>query len=111
MKLRWEVSHVQTGRYRSFERRAWPKAYFANDDLAVSIECADEYVPRKVKTGEHAPLRVLIYDYSAGVQSRTIRRLKGEYATLAEAKARAVQFWEDHPELARATPTQEQPHD
>lgn len=89
-KIKWRVGAEPTGKYRGFEKRAWPSACYDNDQetFCAGIRCDDEYIPARVKTGNHAPLKVEVRDYSRKgeptvVSSRT-------YATLKEAKA-AVQ--------------------
>ncbi len=99
MKLKWKVGEAPTGRYRSFEKRGWPCADFADGRCAAMIQCDDSYVPAAAREGNHAPLSVYIADYSAG-KSFKWRKLKLTAATLDEAKAIAANFWSKRPELA-----------
>lgn len=85
MKIKWKVSEVPTGMYRSFQQRAWPSAYYENGDPVAQILCADQYIPRDVTDGNHDPLTVLVADYS--VTPWKWRKFKTHPATLAEAKA------------------------
>lgn len=87
VKLKWRVEEAPTGPYRSFHKRMWPSADYANGQFAGSIRCEDGYEPRNVKTGNHKPLTVTINDYSDRKNpSWTVRKLKGTFATLPEAK-------------------------
>ena len=95
----WKVNPEPTGRYRSFHKRSWPDAWWkVGERIAASIECPDDYVPRHAKSGNHAPLRVRVADYSQG-SSFTWRTMRGEYATLADAKAALARLLELRPEL------------
>ena len=85
MKLKWKVDPEPTGRYRSFEGRAWPSAEYVDGRLAAFIVCSEDYRPRYVKTGNHPELAVKLYDYSGA--ERVTKVLKARFATLAEAKA------------------------
>ena len=103
LKLKWRVSPSPTGRYRSFENRAWPMAYVngtADDigDAVAYITCADEYRPSNVKTGKHAELTVNIADRLQGSQGWHWRRLKKKFSTLDEAKQAAQAFFDKHPQ-------------
>ncbi len=104
-KLKWRVDSPPTGRYRSFDRRGWPTADYPNGDFAASIVCADEYIPSKIKSGEHAPLEVWIADWNIppeerGKRGRWVRRkMKGTFPTLKAAQAAAQQLIDQHPEL------------
>lgn len=101
MKLKWKVSDVPIGPYRSFQQRAWPQAWYSETgQLAAAIACEDEYKPANVREGKHAPLKVYVYDYSDGVQHRICRVLIRQFATLDEAKATAERFLINHPEYA-----------
>lgn len=87
MKVKWIVAPKPTGRYRSFEKRGWPHAEYEDGQYAGSIVCTDQtqnYVPSQVKTGNHPPLKVRVYDYSGPQRASVIT--KTEYKTLAEAK-------------------------
>jgi hypothetical protein len=97
--IKWRVSPVATGRYRSFEIRSWPQAEYADGQIAGSIECTDEYYPSLAKTGEHAELRLRIYDYSLGSQKRSMKFGKDGYKTLAEAKEALSKILAQHPEF------------
>jgi hypothetical protein len=104
-KIKWRVDPPATGPYSSFERRQWPSADYANGDIAAQIRCKDEYVPRQVKTGEHAPLTVLVADWNIAPEDRAKkgafvwRKMKGEFKTLKEAQAAFAKVVEHHPEI------------
>lgn len=108
MSLIWRVDSPPTGRYRSFSRRGWPHAYHPEDNSpAAMIQCEDEYVPSRVKIGQHAELVVSIADHSirrgkTPEQARELagfiwRRLKQRCKTLDEAKALAEAATLAHP--------------
>lgn len=105
-KIRWKVAEKPTGRWRSFSNRAWPDAIDEKENLMVSITCEDEYSPSRVKTGEHAPLRVLVYDYS-GHHNRKRYKLSKEFKTLKEAKEAAETFLKNHESFFRKEPEDE----
>ena len=104
-KIRWKVDSAPTGRYRSFDRRGWPSAEYANGDIAAMIQCPDEYIPSNVKEGKHAPLTVLVADWNRNAEERKAkgafgwRKLKGTFATLKEAQAATAKIIDEHPEL------------
>lgn len=68
MKLVWKFSDVLTGRYKSFERRAWPYAEWMDAKgetfSACTISCIDEYIPKYARSGNHFPLTLFIMDYT-----------------------------------------------
>lgn len=104
-KLVWKVGTVPTGRYRSFQHRNWPQAFYDGDEgrLAVYITCEDAYRPAVVKTGQHKPLEVWVYDYSACKDSlqreRRTRKMNRKFTTLAEVKTVMNKFLSEHSEL------------
>lgn len=99
VKITWRVNAEPAGRYRAFERRGWPVAFYGNADgpVCARIECDDEYVPSRVRNGAHAPLRIYLADYHYRERPRLARRthhgafmwrkLMRTAATLDEAKA------------------------
>jgi hypothetical protein len=99
LKLKWKVSPVPTGPYRSFQKREWPGAVYGDDTPAVAIYCEDEYIPAKVKLGQHAPLKVCVADHS--VRPWRWLTLTKRYATLEQAKEAARLCFEQHPELLK----------
>jgi hypothetical protein len=106
-EIKWRVSEAPTGNYRSFAKRDWPAADYNDSQLtpAAMITCNDSYCPADVKAGKHAPLKVWIADHSLAVKndpevgSWKWRTLKGEFATLAEAKAAAANVLKKNPIL------------
>lgn len=102
-KLTWRVASKPTGAYRSFFRRGWPTAEDKSGNPLFRITCADDYVPSKVKTGDHAELSLWAADWrkndGSDGGSFTWRRLKARAATLDEAKRIAQRFLDDHPEI------------
>lgn len=102
-KLKWTVGEAPTGRYRSFQKRAWPIGSL-DGETAVFISCEDSYTPRLARgEAEHAPLRVSVTDrreaYKDGKGAWVVRRLKQEFKTLDEAKAAAQDFVDKFPEF------------
>jgi len=101
-KLIWRVQPEPTGRYRSFEHRGWPSAHWKGEQerAAAYIGCKDEYVPKHVKAGTHAPLTVRIARWHTregqGPTFQWMRVLR-QFATLEEAKDFAAQFLAAHP--------------
>lgn len=103
MKIRWEVGAAPTGPYRSFQRRAWPSAYYEGDKPAAWITCVDDYYPPNAKAGTHNPLNLYVADYSVrsagGNCPWTRKHVIGTFATLAAAKAAFASLILKHPEL------------
>lgn len=101
MKLKWKVDPPPTGRWRSFECRGWPTAEYEDGTIAAHIRCEDAYIPSLVKEGRHAPLIIIIYDYSKpnGNCPWTRMKLMKPAATLREAKERVKQYLKSHPEV------------
>jgi hypothetical protein len=100
LKLYWKVDAVPTGRYRSFQSRGWPKAYYdqGGDKIAVMISCADSYQPYRVASGSHGPLRVSVAKY--GPTGRWDWHYIGRLcATLADAKQSAIGYLVANPEI------------
>lgn len=65
MKLKWKVSEPSTGPYRSFHRRGWPMAYYANGEPAAALYCDDEYTPSRARgESKHAEIRINVADHS-----------------------------------------------
>ena len=103
VKIKWKVSPVPTGRYRSFEVRAWPTADYVGDYAATTILCEKEYVPADVKTGNHPPLTLLIAKWYTKEERGDKAafdwvRIKRKFPTLKEAKKFAGEFLNRHPE-------------
>jgi hypothetical protein len=103
LKITWKVAEAPSGRFRSFQDRAWPSATYADGQSALHITCVDDYRPKQVKLGQHAELSVNIAVYpetrEAGKSAFEWKRLKAKFATLAEAKAGGENFLNAHPEV------------
>lgn len=97
-KIKWRVQPAPTGRYRSFDRRGWPTAEYEDGSYCASIYCEDEYVPARVKTGDHRPLTLMIRDRSTDPQWKRVRASK-QFTTLEEAKAALAKILVAHPHL------------
>lgn len=107
MKTKWKVQEAPTGRYKSFERRGWPQLLYEDGKLAASIQCDDDYSFARARIGKHAPLTVLIYDYSLGVKHRKVRKLVRRFDRFDLAKKAAETSLAANPEFAahkRTTP-------
>lgn len=103
MKVVWRVDPPPTGRYRSFERRAWPQASYGKDGKpAAFLDSTDEYEPSKVRTGEHAPISITIchHQHPNRGNSWALLKLKATAKTLAEAKSMVAQLIAKHPEYS-----------
>lgn len=106
LKIVWRVEPAPTGRYRSFEKRSWPTAYYDKNKeyYAASIFCKTEYDPAKVKAGNHAPLFLKIADYSKPSNPETrsgwsIATPARGFNTLSELKKWFEDFIKAHPAI------------
>jgi hypothetical protein len=104
MKLIWKVDPEPTGPYKSFLSRGWPSAELGGE-LVLQIFCPekDDYTPAKARGDRtHKPLRVRVTDRRQPVGAPILwqwRTIKGEFATLAEAKEAGKKFLCEHPEI------------
>lgn len=98
MKYRWKIAEAPTGRYRSFYKRAWPRAFYSNDKQspAAMITCEETYRSVDAKSGKHPPLRVSIAEHS--VTPWRWRRLTESFETLDKAKAAVDAFLSRNPD-------------
>jgi len=96
--LKWKVDPRPTGRYRSFESRSWPSAFYKHEreHLCACIQCADEYYPKGVKSGNHPELSLLVYVYTE--KERRMVVLKKKFKTLLEIKEELPKFLCRHTE-------------
>jgi len=91
-KITWHTDQAPTGRYRSFQNRGWPHAENERGDWIFDVRCDDEYVPAKVKTGDHKPLTLRFAKYHTDpevVKAKggfTWMRYTRTFNTLAELK-------------------------
>lgn len=99
IRLKWRVGEVPTGRYRSFEHRAWPSAEWPDQQGAAYLTCEDDYTPeRAAGRAAHAPIRVWVRIYRAdGTGQFDNRALKSRPASLDSAKALVHHFFEAQP--------------
>jgi hypothetical protein len=101
MKLIWKVDPEPTGPFKSFQSRAWPSAEL-DGELVLQIFCPakDDYTPAKARGDRaHKPLRVKVTDRRQPMSTWQWRTIKGEFATLAEAKEAGKKFLCEHPEI------------
>lgn len=96
VKLIWRVAPAPTGRYRSFEHRAWPSASYAGGQPAASLYCSDDYRPASARAGTHMSITICLNKHWAG--SWTVFTLRRRAATLDEAKRVVQEFLDAHPE-------------
>ena len=96
-KLKWKVAEKETGRYASFQRRNWPTATL-NGELAVQIDCVEDYSPYRARTGNHSELIVRVLDRRTG---HHWRKLVQRPKTLEEAKKLAQYFVEANEDFFR----------
>ena len=109
----WRVDPAPTGRYRSFQKRRWPTAYYKGSDKpAFFIECPESYEPSKVTSGEHAGLTLVACHHNHPNAGNSWARLKftSPFVTLAACKEAAEQALCEHPEFVPAErPIPEEP--
>jgi hypothetical protein len=103
VKIKWEVEPPPSGKWRSFERRGWPSAVFRTEKehRAAIIHCADEYVPAKVKTGDHAKLAVSIADWRDGHKGEWLKMIP-RFSTLKQAKEFIAETYAKFPQYLPA---------
>jgi len=93
IRLKWKVSEVPTGQWRSFEKRGWPFATYPDGSPAAYITCDDEYVPANIKTGNYGELTVMVADWQNkddGDRCFSWRQAQRKVTTLGKAKALAA---------------------
>jgi hypothetical protein len=104
MKYKWTVAEKPNGKYASFYRRPWPTCEYENGDYAGCVTCADEYVPSRVKIGDHAPIFVYVADYSIISTEDPCkwarRKMTKSFRTLKEAYAAFALLLKTHPEIS-----------
>ena len=101
----WKVGPAPTGRYRSFQRRSWPIAYYKGSDKpAFFLECADDYEPQAAKTGSHAPIYVVAchHNHPSSPNSWARLKMREPFSSLDAAKAACLAALNEKPELAPA---------
>lgn len=109
LKLYWKVRPEPTGRYRSFGHRGWPIAYYIQGGVRTDTEtlkpaaflyCEDDYVPSRVRLGDHKEIRVHVchHQHPERGNSWKVFVLKRRAATLDEAKQMVQEFLEAHPD-------------
>lgn len=99
-KLYWHISPAPTGKYRSFAYRGWPTASQdrKGDVSLFNVVCEENYSKRRADSGDHKPLKLRVAVPTGLGRGFEWRGLKGEFKTLAEAKARAQAFYDEHHE-------------
>lgn len=97
-KIKWKVSEVPNGFYRSFSKRGWPYGDI-NDEPAFYIGCEEAYVPSNARTGNHMALKLSFADHRQKTFGYTWMTFKKRFATLQEAKDFAQGFADRNPEI------------
>ncbi len=98
MKYKWKVQEALTGRYKSFEKRGFPEAWYENGDIAALMSSESDYDPRDVKLGEYKPITLRIADHS--IKPWKWRKITGEYKTIQDAKDAFERILIKHPEIS-----------
>lgn len=100
VKLVWRVEPAPTGRYRSFQHRGWPTAYYKGDaeQPAAFLTCEDEYTPPRAREGQHQPITITLLHHNDSKSKPWGRyRMKAQAETLDAAKATVQRFLDEHP--------------
>lgn len=97
-KLYWKVAPKPRGRYRSFQRRGWPTAYYSGgDEPAAFLTCEDDYSPARVRTGQHSLITITVLHHNVpDVVTWKRYNLRHRAATLEEAKSLVQRFFDEH---------------
>lgn len=86
MKITWKVASEPTGRWRSFETRAWPMGYLGSECVAY-VACSDSYTPARARGEQpHRELTVRLARRRFGAPGFSWVVCTKRVATLAEAK-------------------------
>lgn len=107
-KIKWKVQDAPTGPYRSFGHWGWPVGT-VDGEHAFSIHCKDAYTPARARGEQpHAPLTLHVADrrdaYKDGKGAWVLRKMKGEFASLLEAKLAAQLFLDAQPDVFKVVP-------
>lgn len=105
MKFIWVVSPQPTGRYRSFERRAWPECWsgkHTDDDACliadiVELDGASYYGSDAKRTDLRLKVKVFIYTIENGLRHRQVRRSKATFSSIAECKDFVKRYFTANP--------------
>ncbi len=102
--LKWRVSSIPTGRYRSFEKRMWPSAEYQNGSPAVQLICTEPYSSRTVNA-DNLEFKIGLADHSDPSNKETgagftWKYLKQRATSLAQAKILAQTFLQNNPTFA-----------
>lgn len=62
-KLYWKVSPQPTGRFRSFEKRGFPYAYYKNGEMAARIDANVSYDPSIHRTANDLQISVFVAEW------------------------------------------------
>lgn len=92
VKLVWRVSPAPSGRYSSFQSRAFPSANYKNGEPAAQLICSESYQSfHKDATGLEIVIMVALWEND----TFNWRKLKRSARSIAEAKERVEAFFND----------------
>lgn len=95
IKLTWRVAPEPTGRYRSFERRAWPSAEYKNGACAAYMSHEESYEPSVHKNATDLVIKLHIAKWDQKEDGRwgfKWRVLNKRASSIAEAKQIVEEF-------------------
>lgn len=96
---KWKVEPVLTGRYKSFERRGFPHAYYDDEHKSpAAFIGSDEdyqYVPKQIKY-KSLILRVADHSKKPWIWRKVVKKCE----TIQEAKELFEIILKKHPEIA-----------
>lgn len=103
MKLIWEVDPVPKGRYKSFQKRAWPKAYFGKAGPPAAYITAEEPYCGSYLRSEKLDFELTVMvSVPESITQWNWRKLKARASSVSEAKALAQKFFEKYPNFVRS---------
>jgi hypothetical protein len=105
--VRWRGSPAPTGKYSTFEKRAWPTAVYSNGDTAITLYADKPYSKQNAEDGT-VSIKINVADHSVGKTEEgrakyggfTWRTLATRANTLKQAKQLGEGFISRHPEYA-----------
>lgn len=95
INLKWRVEPEPTGRYASFQTRAFPSAEYPGERPAAYIKCKESYVPSTHKNATDLELELCVAQYymgETGHETFRWRRLVKRASSIKEAKEILAEF-------------------
>lgn len=92
----WRVGEKPTGRFRSFQYRAWPGATNTRGDPLVQLHPVEQRLSYHPRIKETTELIVRVADHSTG--DWQWRTLKTKPTGVTKAKEIAEQFFKENPD-------------